>query len=387
MVHSTCLSTEDWKRNWQIKHFLNTYTIARSSSEKLQFFLCKTLLSISICQSTLLSSTSSSQHLHLPSIARTQAPQFFQRVLASPSPWIFQGECLSSQSWVLSLPGWWYISACMAMAIHPLRSSTPWATLHILHFSMVHWSSYQSRRHSISYIHKNPKTSTNHEVGRKICRNYRRLSVETCLKHQELSFLFARFATFPFLWNAITFCSLTRGSHDIPQHHPTSPNNPQQLSVFWILEALSASNGKCHFEGQRDSSSSLSSVARMLCGDKAGKVCESFWKVLSSIYTTLLTILLQVSLKSTANLSPGSHLTLSHGHQLICDHFRDNLRSRQRSQPGGKMDIQAVFGWYTRGGVGRGWRGDLTCSVGYLCVYSSSSHSYFNPIISLYVCS
>ncbi len=182
MVDSTCLSTEDWKPNWQIyhiKHFLNTYTIARSWSEKLQSFLCKSLSSISICQSTL-SSTSSSQHLHLPSIARTQAPQFFQQVLASPSPWIFQGECQSSQSWVLSLPGWWYISARMAMAIHPPRSSTPWATLHILHFSMAHCSSCQSRRHSISYIHKNPKTSTNHEESSNLIKKYVE-TTEDCL--------------------------------------------------------------------------------------------------------------------------------------------------------------------------------------------------------------
>ncbi len=79
-----------------------------------------------------------------------------------------------------------------------------------------------------------------------------------------------------------------------------------------------------------------------------------------TVYHTSYNIVTSLTKKNTANLSPGSHLTLSHGHQLICDHFRDNLRSRQRSQPGGKMDIQAVFGLvYARGG----WKGwfDMFC--------------------------
>lgn len=105
------------------------------------------------------------------------------------------------------------------------------------------------------------------------------------------------------------------GSHNIPQHHPTSPNNCLNSG---FLEALSASNGKCHFEGQRDSSSSLSSVARMCL----------WWQGLQHLVTAsgryshpFIPHLLQdcyKSQKKTANLFPGSHLTSSR-HQLICD--------------------------------------------------------------------
>lgn len=190
----------------------------------MQSFLCKRLLSISICQSTLLTASSSS-------IALTQASQF-QRDLASPSPWIVQGECLSSQE--SSLPGWCYTSAPMAFLEnrngHLLRSST----------TMRH-TGYHAKvvvHQSPIYIHKvckSPQITKNHKSWGEICRSYRRLSVETCLEHQELSFLFPGFATFPFLRNAVSFCSLTRG---LTQHPPASPNIPQQLSEFRISRGL-----------------------------------------------------------------------------------------------------------------------------------------------------
>ena len=106
--------------------------------------------------------------------------------------------------------------------------------------------------------------------------------------------------------------------------------------------------------------------------------CNSFWKVLSSIYTTLVTILLQVS-KKRQPTSLQAHIwppVATNWSVIIKANY---LRSRQRSQPGGG-DVHpngffwggGWYTWYTLRLEGGSWH--------VLLGYYACPHSYWSPL-------